>query len=290
MPTLLASVVAIGALVAVSMYNPQPTAATTPGPASVLTAVSPISNDLLFASTSGYTSVVNGSSSPAQMASAISVAGAATTSAALTTTQKLAQDLFSQYMTEAQGGGSLTDDQENQIIQSTLLNDVPSLQAKVYSRSDLIVNNDESAIAIKNYGNALGTVFSANGIPIQDNELAIMDEALSGNNSSDLKNIDLAITAYSKMITGLLAIPVPESAVSVQLDVMNGLSEAIASDQELKTLFTDPALSMIGIQHYEQSSGDVVSAFTNLNQYFKGNGVVFSQSDPGNFLSNLVIQ
>ncbi|MBX4198074.1 hypothetical protein KW782_01940 [Candidatus Parcubacteria bacterium] len=215
-----------------------------------------------------------------------------TASAPLTTTEKLARDLFTQYMTLKQTGKEITPGIEQQLVQNFIDASKTTTDTKpTYNLGHLKLTTNTPE-ALRNYGNAFGKIILSNSFAQFDkeglliNELVIANVAVEKNNPAELKKIEAMITAYRKIIAGLLALPVPQNVATSHLDFINNLQFAIKADEGLLKVFEDSAQSIVSLTLYQEAAVGSSKAIREVAAYLKKTGIQFSQTDSGYILMN----
>jgi len=210
--------------------------------------------------------------------------------AELTETDKLAQDFFQKYLLLRNGrNDSEVTDTEKQALISSMIAEAPFTEPiPSYKLLDLNITTNESQIAIKNYGNALGKIMIDNSIPKSEHELVIFEKAFNDDNPDELKNLDPIIEKYQNSMTELLETPVPESAARNHLQMVTAMEFMVKSTTGLKYMFTDPVKALGYVRFYPQSVNTFVDAYKKLRAYFISQNISFDKSDNGFVFMNML--
>jgi hypothetical protein len=187
----------------------------------------------------------------------------------LTLTDTFARNFFAQYMSLQQTGVKVTADNADQIAGDYLKNaTLPSISAKQYVAADLSLT-DSDKTHLLNYQTAMSAVF-AKYWPSSEktNELTIMQQAFTNNNTNALGGLTPIISAYQNILSSILAIPVPKLAESLHLNILNSLSTYIQTLKMVQLSYTDPLSGLVGLNAYQNNYSNVWVSITNLHMYF----------------------
>jgi hypothetical protein len=206
--------------------------------------------------------------------------------APLTATDKLAQSILQTYVNTKDSGVDISSDVASQIADNLLSQSyTDSSSAKIYSVNNITVEPTDSKQSIINYGNAVGKAFA---IPLPKDgqyELAIFSNFATTNNAALLSQLTENITRYQKIVSGLLAIPVPENFVQVHLAVINALSAMIYEIEGMQNFPTDPIGGQNAAQAYQNTFLSLTAALNQEKSLFISSDVTFTTGEPGDFLT-----
>jgi hypothetical protein len=200
----------------------------------------------------------------------------------LTTTDKFTRDLFAAYMSMKQAGKTLTPEIENQLIESFIVrNAIGAPKNTLYLQTDFRINNDESAAALKAYGNTMGDILSHNKTRTDKPELAVIEEALDAQDPNALAEIDSILSSYQKTLQEMRGVRVPISVAELHAKLATDLAGIIAGVEGMKKVFSDPAATLVALDSYQKSAEDAEADFLNVKQYFSQRGISFDQKESG---------
>ncbi len=196
----------------------------------------------------------------------------------ITATDIFGREFFSKYMTLRQTGMIANSDAKDalvdQIIESGhMITDGP----KVYTLADLTISAVEDDASRAAYANAVAHTMLSH--QPAEHEGVIAKEALETGNNERLADIDPIIVAYSTVRSDLLAIPTPLSAAQYHLNLVNGMSEAVANAVSLRNAITDPLQTLATLSRYQATEKNVFDTVVNLRAYFNNYGITFSPAD-----------
>lgn len=198
----------------------------------------------------------------------------------LTLTDKLGRDFFSRYVELKQNNLSGNQKSVESAMNQTLESAIKSAPTpNSYNISNLIVQNNSDSIALKQYGNNIGTIFMKNG-PKTD-PVTIASNALENENMALLEKIDPIISSYEKLTKAILVTPVPRPLLKSHLNLTNGLNSMLFVSQKLRNLEIDPLESMVALNVYTMARDSIESSLLEINNYFSLNNIYFVNSEPG---------
>lgn len=197
----------------------------------------------------------------------------------LTDTDKFSRELFAKYVSEKQNGGLGTTTDYTSFFLNYLSNnekgDVP-----IYKDSDF-KTIPETGDSLRAYGNNFGKIISDSAKQFPGNELQILDDAISANDSKKLDALDNPIKRYTAIRDALLSMNVPEGILPIHEKMANLLNLMISGIQNMKLVLSDPVKAMNGVSLYPDALGYFVDAIKNLHDYFINQGVIFDKSEDG---------
>ncbi len=197
-------------------------------------------------------------------------------------TERLSQDFFAQYLSLKQSGQDLSDTQKNTMIGDLVAKQISVPSAyKVYTTANFHILSDGSQDAIRAYGNNLGAIIAANSVTDLENEVSILQSAITNQDASALKDLDPIISRYQAVIDGSLALPVPPTAIDLHVHFVNALSGLVDSITKMKLVIEDPLTSLKGINVYGDSRTALEKSISDFAQYFKANDVTYNAQEYG---------
>ena len=193
----------------------------------------------------------------------------------LTETDQLAQTLFS--LTSAVGQSDNSDDTNN----TTIANAATQLGASVpiqnvenhYSLKDIktVKTTPQSVAAYQKQLAAILDKYNPNTADIN-----VVVQALQTGDFSNLGELVDAAAVYRTFAQSISHVPVPISAASMQLDIMNGFYGMADSFQYLLGIENDSIQGLSGIVAYRKYDLMLESALTDMHTYFVQYGILSS--------------
>jgi len=194
-----------------------------------------------------------------------------------TITDSLSKNLFNNYIKFKQEGTYNVKTQAE--IVEAIAQDVNSITKEddVYSKKDITVvaSTNES---LKNYGDNFALI--QNKYTNQIAEINIPDETLY------IETLSQSYKNFGKELSKLL---VPTSVSDTHIKIINNLNVVGQSLVEISTSETDPVKGLFAIKNYENAATEQQNLYITLAEYFKRNGIIFSNETPSN-LWNILIQ
>jgi hypothetical protein len=151
--------------------------------------------------------------------------------------------------------------------------------SKRHTRAEFYVIED-SPEAIREYGNAIAFIMKVHSID-NENEMIILQNALSANNSEILSELEPIRTVYVRMITDSLKLNIPASLAEAHVNLLNAY-EAIRTDIEaMQVSFTDPLYALARIRLYEEDATALYNAYLAIHKVLSDAGASYTHDEPG---------
>ena len=191
-----------------------------------------------------------------------------------TLTDALAKNIFLSYA-ELQNNNALSNDTiANNVINSINTSDLPRSD---YSLSNIAISESQTSASIKAYGNRVGAI-------IKDNYTIIA-------NKKD--NIELTEIARLHKAIGneIINTSVPAALAQQHLVIANSYAllgksfDIIATEEQ-----NDPLKSLLAIRTAKDASENLNNAYTEVNNYFIKNDILFNNNEPGIIWSTIVVK
>lgn len=193
--------------------------------------------------------------------------GTATTTTALTPTQRLAQDILTTYLNlkqDSQTGGTSA-----MSIQELVAKDAAGIRPPQYDAAQF-THVPETSGTTRAYASAYASILSQY-VPIgKESDLELLQSAPTDTQDPSVTAELAKRTAdYGAAVQGLLAIPVPESAVPLHVRLLNAVSAIASSTGAMSKLYTDPLTALAGVETYQNAALEFASVGSDLNAYFQ---------------------
>lgn len=162
------------------------------------------------------------------------------------------------------------------------------LDSDTYTAKDLTVREDNSPEALKKYGKITAGIFFYYGNEQQKSSyIEIIKKALEKNDTKELAKLDPFIDFYKKVLGASLAVPVPSSAVSVHLQIVNSYAETLAVLENFRNLFGNLFPAVASHSRLDESSKRFIVAFTEADAFFKQKGITFLPEESGSLFATV---
>jgi hypothetical protein len=150
-----------------------------------------------------------------------------------------------------------------------------SLPKPVYTSSDISVFTPSNKDEIKKYGNLFAKTYLDALAPVAAHPERFSD---------DLINIG---EIYKKIGESLIKIKAPAEVAEKQLSLANGFAVMAKAFPLVNGQQKDPVKALLGLQVVKDSMENQVRMFTDMNTYFRQNGILFEKGEPGALWNNL---
>lgn len=185
--------------------------------------------------------------------------------------------------TYIQNGEGVTDDQKKEIVAKLLLQEARKVTVKVYTVSDISVSKKaETKESIKAYGNAVGTLVTLalkNNLAFDD--IDYINTYIKRKDTDSLLALQKKAEVTDEILTSLLEMSIPPSALVYHLNVVNKLSAYKGLLDNVSVLDTDPVRGSIAFNQYEEVNKNLMSAIVLLTRYFSLQDISFTAKDSG---------
>jgi hypothetical protein len=213
----------------------------------------------------------------------------------LTPSEKATRDFYSRYL-QMHASGSVTPNSGTQLsnlyVSEALKGFDPNNLFKTYTPSDIIVTQDTSKAALHRYGNAMGQTYVTYP-PISGNttELDIFLQAENSGNKADFEKIKPYVERYKNLIAASLKVPVPKSAVTIQLEYLNALSALEVNATGMSNAYDEPLKSGVIFKTYvKEKEPSVVQAFQDITSFFSTNNITYTNDEPGKLFYDFTVK
>ena len=203
-------------------------------------------------------------------------------------TENFGVKIFSDYMSAKGSFDAMLSQSEKNNLTDSWMSDLSSFQEKektgsVYKIGDIIISQDNSAVAIKKYGNEMGTIINKylKPIPVSEHEISVFQSSLENENEAELQKLSGRIDAYSGIMKEGLLLEVPESIALLHLSLINGFVGVADGLKKMKIIFNDPIAGMAGFDQYRESSLTFSTAINDLNNFFESKKIFFDKKENG---------
>ncbi|MBX4209600.1 hypothetical protein KW799_02840 [Candidatus Parcubacteria bacterium] len=199
-----------------------------------------------------------------------------------TATDRLSQEIFREYIAAKKSGQEVTSDISSRIAESVLAQDY-SEKKPLYSAINMKISGDSSVIALKSYGNALGSILSAP--PAATNNELVIFQRLSSEPVDGFKADLLAIKKrYAAMEAKLLALPVPAELATAQADMANAIGIFIESVDGALSIDADPIGALGKIARYDDGIAYFERSIQAIRADLKKRNVSFAAQESGHVI------
>ncbi|MCK5021863.1 MAG: hypothetical protein KAR54_01270 [Candidatus Pacebacteria bacterium] len=188
----------------------------------------------------------------------------------LNQTDIFAQELFIGYLALKQENKLGTEDQDK-LIQAIVGKNIQSNNKENYFIEDLILVSDNQDNRQK-YADELKNMFSKLSSDMRS-DIIILKEALDKDDIKILKEAEENIIVYTNLMSILLNMETPFDLGSLNLQIINLLSNIIIDTKKMKAVFIDPISALIASQQYIEDENKLIMTFSEIGVYFNENNI-----------------
>lgn len=199
----------------------------------------------------------------------------------LSETDKFSRELFVKIIAASQADNPPTETDFQNFLNGTIKNQVDTQKVKTYIAGDFQVDIEETPEKIKAYGNAIATILKTPPPQKLTYEIDVVDKADADKNPAELKKLDGNIAAYNLIVTKLLGLTVPKSALEIHLALANAASAMSWSITGLQYILTDPVKAVPGVASYSDNFQNFFTALHAFRGYFDNGNITFDPTDAG---------
>lgn len=205
-----------------------------------------------------------------------------------TLTEILGKEIIGAALTaKIQNGQPLSEEQKSEIM-STFVSSLDTL-----SKSDSIAYESKDVRLVpagdpektRLYGNGVAAIIKKYFDPIDESELDVFQSALKNQDEAKLEKLENLSAAYEKSSKEISAIDVPYEFLEKHLAVINSFHQISAELKNMQKVLSDPALGLVAVKQYKESSQKAYEALRDINNYFTKNGIVFDKKESGSLLA-----
>ncbi|GEM_PF-1533430 len=146
---------------------------------------------------------------------------------------------------------------------------------------DLNITSDNSATALRTYGNAFGVLINKYTAHKERTEAEILDVALKSKKQSDFNELQLPAIAYRNFAADLRALKTPSGLAKSHLLIINGYDGMALGILAMQSLPTNPIQGSGGYQAYTTHRIDVTAGYIQVVKKFRDEGIIFTKDEPG---------
>lgn len=171
---------------------------------------------------------------------------------------------------------------EQETINQLLKEEVSKLQPVTYTEGNVKVGTEDTATALKVYGNAVAKILDG-FITEQSivNDLTGLASFTESGDEADLAPLFISKTRVATALEKLLALRVPKSAVSAHVKVLNNIGTFSNTLNDLSRAYDDPVRATVALKRYPDDAVLALRTFPELSAFFKEKGLAFSAKEAG---------
>lgn len=206
-----------------------------------------------------------------------------------TETERMSREFFAGYLElKQQGGGKISSEAMQGLVYDTFLSASLSEEGKRYDTTDMRTQEPREN-ALREYGNQVGALIAKHSPSDMDDPFTIFKRALQTENPDELTDLGRYTALYNALTADLLALPVPEQAVKIHLELLNALQGISDNTAAFEKLFTDSLKAMPAIPQYQKNAEALSLALKKLQALFIKERVRFTQDESGYLIQTLEV-
>lgn len=182
---------------------------------------------------------------------------------------RFTKDLFTAYVTAEENGTDLPDSED--FINNLDYISTANLEKDKYSLAFLSIFTPVNKDQIKAYGNIFATTYLEAVRPVSENQAAYQTD------------LSLMIPVYRKLGEALIKVKVPEAVASAHLQLANDYLKQADAFVLINKETSDPVQALLGLKVVREGMERQVEMFGKITEYFNNNGIIFGETEPGNF-------
>ncbi len=187
----------------------------------------------------------------------------------------------------AKKNGELSEAEKAELLSSLIQKEAKKIVITLYTTDDIIIAKEDTANSKKLYGNTLGAlVTQAEKAKLGVEDTKVLQAFLTSKDASILEVFTVKKNTAKSILTSLLAMSVPRSAVPYHLLALNGVSVYITTLENIAEADTDPIRATIAFETYLDSLQGLFSSLQNMKSYFKEEGIIFTSREAGYILTS----
>lgn len=199
----------------------------------------------------------------------------------LTATDLFAQNLFGEYLSLRGSGQQISDTEKSSLVTSVVENTLNTGLNKRYAISDLNIVNDNSAAALKKYGNDFISITQLYSQDLTEDELIVFERMLRTESAEDAAYLNESAAAYDAAADKLKSIKIPSDLSFIHLDIINSYSVASDALKDMGSALDDPIRGLNGFSVHTAATEAQIGFFKEIKNYFVKNGIVFGADEAG---------
>ncbi len=202
-------------------------------------------------------------------------------------TDQFAQNLFGQYISQANGTAP-SDADIAKYAQSAIQTLVQNHSHQdVYTLSNEHISNSNQN-NLNTYAVAAENALAVNTVATDKNEIDYFSSAVNSNDPGAIKALVQIGKAYTADGPTLMAITVPQESQYAHLELANSLMRLGEDVTDMSTFNDDPLRAYLGLAAYQQDSQSMLKAFTDEAAIFNSEQVTIKTGQAGYSFYNAI--
>jgi len=149
-----------------------------------------------------------------------------------------------------------------------------------YTKEDIVISYNNDLDSLRAYGNRVAAIAFEFAPPAgTENELTIVNRAISRNDATVLSQLEPTIESYQNMLDAMLKTQVPSSLVKEHLSLINVYNGILNDIKAFRYLFSDALPSMTRLRRYQSDTEALYLAISAVYLKLDTAGVKWTQND-----------
>lgn len=148
-----------------------------------------------------------------------------------------------------------------------------------YALTDLTLTSLTDEVALTEYGKALGAALALYGKENSESDLALVLRAHEKRDEAAAAALAAITAERLGIVRTLAALPVPETASAIHLNLINAILGVAELDYHLARIFEEPLLALDSTQVYPGRYQKLLTAIESVNRYFLASGISFAPAE-----------
>ena len=168
---------------------------------------------------------------------------------------------------------------EEQVLSDTIKNLTSLAKDTIIDVRSIVIGEDSSAQAVRTYANSHADIILTYGKTGTRPELEVLDELLKTASPEAAKELGVIANAYKNMSEQVQKLVVPPQLAKMHLDLINVYQALYIDISAMQGAITDPMVSLIRLQRYEDDADGLVYAMENMYQAVLPYASAFERND-----------
>ena len=196
---------------------------------------------------------------------------------------KFSQIFFAEFM-QAYANDNLDGIGKQELIDDMISSLETGERRDRYTTNDIIVGENTDA-ALREYGNTIAAItYIYSPSAPSDDELSILQRALTQNDESILDELMPLQEAYENYIRETLLVPVPPEFVGEHVELLN-IYQAVSDDMAaFRIVFSDPLYTLTQIEQYISDASELGVLYVQIYAQLFDWGMRYSETEPASLL------
>ncbi|MEX0931496.1 MAG: hypothetical protein WDZ88_01975 [Candidatus Paceibacterota bacterium] len=194
-------------------------------------------------------------------------------------TDKLAQDVFTEYLALKNSGTAVTDEEIVSQI-ATHIKNSSAPTGEPYTQNDVqsISTNTQT---LRVYAETMGTLLSVNSPKTGGSEIELLQRALNGGGQREIDGIIEISRLYGAIADGAREVSVPSDLVDTHIALVTNLTAMEQVIFDLSFALKDPLRAVNATSVYVKVLDNVTASLNKISFYYSEKGISFEQGTSG---------